>query len=287
MISIIMPEHKEEEFVDPMLSQIEREVPYEKEVIIVTSSDNLNIYSEYNFPIKIITEIKSSGAARNEGAKNSEGDVLFFTDCHCCFDRNIIDTLLHTLQQYPNSSIVPGVQPVDFPSCARTGGIGYGVFFDFTKIPFRWRWIGKKRNRPYIVPFGSACAFMIRYNIFAESTFGFIEPDEGVGFEEEIFMRLAALGYPTILEPSCAVAHLFKKTYPVESTKGYIPSRAAAVVINVFNSFDRINKICRNTWGITWDDELEKAFSIYGDYSDALFKRRVKDFSERWFFRTK
>lgn len=289
MITLIIPEHKEKEHIHPLLNQIEKYLTdQDKEVIISTSAHKLEIKEDsYTFQIRIITDIKSSARARNAGAEQAEGDMLFFCDAHCCFfSKQNMNLLFRTLQDYPNAAIVPGIQPIEFPSCVRSGGIGYGVFFDFTKTSsFGWRWIGKEKENPYPVPFGSACAFTIRKSVFWESLFGFIDPGEGVGFEEEIFMRLAALGHPTFLQPKCVIGHLFKKTYPVESTKGYVPSRAIALMLNAVDTFDKLNESCRSVWGTLWDTEIENAFVRYRRYRDYFFEKRIKGFREEWFFR--
>lgn len=287
MITIIIPEHKEKDFIEPMLSQIEQYlIDQDKEVILVTSAHALDISGDYTFEIRTITDIKSAAAARNIGAENAEGNVLFFLDCHCCLaDKQNMNLLLHTLKHYPNAAIVPGIQPTTFPGCERSEGIGYGVYFDFSKTPFGWMWMGKEQDEPYTVPFGSACAFMIRKNVFWESLFGFLDPGLGVGFEEEIFIRLAALGHPTMLQPQCLIGHLFKKAYPTESTKGYVPSRAIATFLNVSDSSEKINKISRDTWGTMWDREIGKAFIRYAGYRNYFMEKRAKDFSEEWYFR--
>ena len=287
MLSIIIPEHKEKEFIEPMLAQIEQHlIDQDKEVIISTSAHELEIKGDYTFQIRVITDIKSSARARNVGAEQAEGDMLFFCDVHCClFSKQNMNLLFHTLKHYPNAAVVPGIQPTTFPRCERSEGVGYGVYFDFSKTPFGWAWMSKEKDEPYITPFGSACAFIIRKNVFWESLFGFLDPGLGVGFEEEIFIRLAALGHPTIIQPQCVIGHLFKKAYPTESTKGYVPARAIATVLNAADSSEKINKISRDTWGATWDREIGKAFLRYAGYRNYFLERRAKDFSEEWFFR--
>lgn len=287
MITIIVPEHKEKEFIEPMLHKIEEEmIDQDKELILITSAHELEIKEDsYTFQIRIITDVKSSAGARNAGAEQAEGDTLFFCDAHCCFDKQNINLLLYTLKEYPNAAIVPGIQPTTFPECEKSEGIGYGVYFDFSKAPFKWCWMSKEKDSPYRVPFGSACAFIIRKNVFWESLFGFLDPGLGVGFEEELFIRLAALGHPTMLQPQSVIGHLFKKAYLTESIKGHVPSRAIATVLNASDSSEKINKISRDTWGTMWDREIGKAFIRYAGYRNYFMEKRAKDFSEEWYFR--
>lgn len=290
-ISIIIPEHKEpKENIHTVLRQIEQlDMPVE--VIIVSSSPQLLIERTYPFPVRIITGVIGSGRARNAGARAASSEFLLFMDGHCCFTKDAIEKLLGTLRQYPNAVIVPGIQPLkesSFPHiCEPEGGVGYGVFFGFDQgVPFEWRWLGHKKDEPYPVPMGSACFLLMRRKTFFNSVIGFL-PVEGVGFDEEIMMRLASLGHPTILQPQSVILHLFKKSYDEQSVKGYVPSRAMGLVLNVFDIglFTRIDSLCKGHWGESWEKEVKIAFVKFGHLREALKGLRKKGFDERWFFR--
>ena len=284
MISIIIPEHNEPSHIVPMLNQIEKSVAphFDLEVVIVTSDPGaLAFQNQFTFDIKTVIDIHGSGIARNRGVAESSGDSLLFMDSHCCFD-NLVP-LFDLLNERPDAIIAPGIQPVSFPECVPDGsGIGYGCFFTPS---FDWHWISKESESPFTVPFCSACFMLMKRQTFDDSIIGFI-PVEGVGFDEEICMRLHRLGHPTIIQPECTVGHVFKKSYPQESTVGYVPSRAIALMLSVFDEalFAEIYRVNSERWGDIWSKALNVAHRDFNGLRETL-KSQAKPIEERWFFR--
>jgi len=280
--SVIIPEHKESDYIVSMLDQIEAYVPAPKEVIVVTSASSLSIPTQrYDFRCKVVTDVHGSGIARNEGVSIANGDILMFMDCHTCLSD--LSSLLSLLRKNPGAVIAPGIQPHTFPECQSEGGVGYGCYFTYS---FGWKWIGKERNTSFEVPFASACFLLMNKQTFFDSVIGFI-PVEGVGFEEELCMRLHRLDHPTIIDVNTVIGHLFKKRYPSESTKGYVPSRAVALVLSVHEEelFNEINSLNEKQWGDSWRDAVSGALNKYGTLRRVLNRKQVKKVDERWFFR--
>lgn len=281
MLSIIMPMHNEPLHILPMLNRIEKHIyPIDLEVIIVTSAHGALAYQkEFPFPIRNVCDIHGSGTARNEGASEASGDSLLFMDSHCCFTD--LSDLLELSAKNPDAIIAPGVQPNSFPECVPNGsGVGYGCYFTPS---FDWHWIGKQSS-PFEAPFCSACFMLMKKRTFEASVIGFI-PVDGVGFEEELCMRLHRLGHPTLIDVNTTVGHLFKKSYPQESTAGFVPSRAIAAVISVLDDslFSEINNLNSKRWGNSWLEAMESAHRDFDDLRETFKAEKVID--EHWFFR--
>lgn len=105
-VSIIIPCHNEEKYlnrcIDSMLNQSYKN--FELIIIDDASTDNsleiIKIYKDKR--IKLIKNKKSLGGAksRNEGIKNSKGEILFFIDSDCYADKDWIKNGLDCFKQY-------------------------------------------------------------------------------------------------------------------------------------------------------------------------------------------
>ena len=284
-----------------MLELVRQEVPDPKEIIVVSSGS-----ASPPFPLQSnefwFGNSPGSALARNKGAAVSHGDVLLFADAHTCFTQDDIEKLLDVLARFPDAIVAPGIQPIEFPACTPSGSTGFGVFFD---LHFGWHWLGKESEEEIVkVPFASACFLMMSKATFNDSLIGFI-PVEGVGFEEEICMRLAHLGHPTLVVPDSTLAvsdssftsklivsdvtvgHQFKQRYPPDSPKGYIPSRAASLVLSVFDEdlFAELDTANSEQWGSAWASELGTAWAKFAYLRTILKHREVDSLNERWYFR--
>ena len=269
MISVIIPEHKEQQFVVPMLDIINRNVPSPKEVIFVSSAPYLDIpnKNKYQFAIRVIPNVMSSGKARNIGAREAVGDTLLFMDCHVCFLSGF-SYLLDTLKKNPEAVVTGGIQYVEFPSCpyGTNAAVGYGAHFSGWWR--QWHWGAKDPKKDvFPVPVSCACFEMMRRQTFYDSIWGFIDVD-GLGIEEELNMRLLRFGHPTICDSRCIVGHLFKSGETSKSVRNNVYYAAAiATVLNVFDNtlYNQIAIDGRNTLGNGFDELMDKARQEYGE----------------------
>lgn len=285
MISVIIPEHQQDQrFIVPLLEQI-RHIPNPKEVIIVSSSSYFDIPIAYEYPIYIVPDIVGTGEARNAGAKHAKGDILIYTDCHCCFKPKDITTMLTILKQYPDAVIVPGIQPYHFPVCSPVhSGVGYGLYYD---LGMGLHWLGHPgTNKPTPIPTQMTTFLVMHKQTFEDSIFGFIEVGS-IGFDEEIEIRLWRFGHPTLVVPDVIVGHYFKpkRTDVTEETPHL--AQAIALILNVFDDelFDKINRTCyERRGGEQWNTAMEVAYEKYGWARNIIKEKEINKINEHWFF---
>jgi len=103
MISIIIPVHNSEKTIGKCLESIfNQNYPKENyELIVVddhSTDDSTKIISKY--PCKLIRLSKNNGPAnaRNIGAKNSKGDILFFIDSDIILEKNSLSEIKKTFE---------------------------------------------------------------------------------------------------------------------------------------------------------------------------------------------
>jgi len=168
------------------------------EVIVVDDSsidDSVRIAKE--FPCKVITLSKHSGAgrARNEGARNASGEVLFFIDSDCMFLENTLETALYLYKKRPDSAI---------------GGT-------YTKSPldrdffsrFQSLFINYSETKSPMPDYLATHALVIKKDIFWQAG-GFREDFPLPIIEDvEFSHRLKKHGITLLLEPRLQVIHIF------------------------------------------------------------------------------
>jgi glycosyltransferase involved in cell wall biosynthesis len=287
MISIIIPEHKEEQFITPMLDMINNSVPSPKEVIFVSSAPSLPIpnKNKYRFSIRVIPNILSAGKARNIGAQQAIGNVLLFMDCHVCLLSGF-SNLLDTLKKNPKAVVIGGIQPIAFPGCSTNmgGGIGWGVYFSGW---WQWHWGAKDPNQDvFPVPFSCACFEMMKRQTFYDSIWGFIDV-VGLGIEEEINMRLLRFGHPTLCDSRCVIGHVFKTAegnFGVRTEIEY--AKAIATLLNIFDKsvYNQIVEDGRKILGKGCDETIERAYQTHGERR--MIMSKLTEIDEHWFVRS-
>ncbi len=301
MISIIIQEHMEPvPFIKAMLGQASKLVE-RIEVIFATSMSENGFYDKhgpfrYNFPVRILGNLNSCGAARNAGGIVARGKELLFMDTHVCFKPQAVDRVLETLHQNPASVVAPALTPIEFPECDKPGGIAYGVVYMFGGDSFAWTWLPAERmDKEFPVPFVCGCMFAIKKVVFnkLQSYGGFLSAHTGLSWEEEATMRLWRLGHSTLTEPRATFGHYFKD-YPGHSSKDvykledWHKSFAVGTYINVFDPdvWEYINELSIKKWGGKWIDSMEFAKQKYS-WLRAMLKPHAKNIDEKWFLRFK
>lgn len=303
MLSIIIQEHNEtKEFVKKMLNQASL-LPQDKEVIYVTSMSYDDFYSKYGpfnyrFPIKIIGDVHSCGAARNVGGILASGDDLLYMDSHVCFNPNSVTRVLDTLNTHSDSIVAPAIKPMEFPSCTASNISvqGHGVAFRFTDKTFEWVWLPSERlDQEFKSPFVCGCAFSMKKDVFniLKEHGGFLSDHTGLSWEEEKSMRLWRLGHPTFTEPRAIFGHYFKgypghRSWDDHSTKGYYLGRIIGLYINVFDDevWNHVNLMLSKQWKEEWDKGLKYAQANYL-WLRKLMEPYAKEIDEKWFIRIK
>ena len=263
IITFIIQEYHEEEFIDKMIAQL-NDVAAEGEEIelcFITASpaeERSYVRKKADFPVKIVGRVWSCGAARNTGAiiASPRSEALFFFDCHVCFTPEAIESAVETLRKYPNALLGMPVRVVDFPSCEVKGATGYGVTFRFTKHPFEWVWYAPSSDeRIFAVPTVCGCAFAMTPQVFRHfyEFGGFLWQHRRLGWEEEHGFRLWRLQHPVIVDKRAEVGHLFKQSWKGDVASDWQNSRILGIYLNADRrSCEEILRICSQKG---WDTE--------------------------------
>lgn len=115
LLSIIIPNYNGAKTIGMCLKSVHRAVTDYTEVIVVddcSSDDSVEIIKRFSgghspFPIKLIQLPEHSGAskARNEGAKEAEGEILFFIDSDCLLMEVTLYSAIKAYREQPDAII--------------------------------------------------------------------------------------------------------------------------------------------------------------------------------------
>jgi len=227
-VSVIIPVRNGEPTIEPLMESLQR-LDYDKnrlEVIVVdgNSTDGTrNIVKKY--PVKLIIERKDGlNAARNAGIKNSNGEIIAFTDCDCTVSS---DWIRKIVENFEDSRV----------SCV--GGSAKGRDNDFVSqyadnsivplMPF----FKKREELNMIRPFlhhPAGCNMAFRRKAFKEvGCF-----DEGIkyGFDDVEFVeRVCKAGYKMVLDPNVLVWHKHRSTLKEFLKQNFNYGRGSGVLL--------------------------------------------------------
>jgi glycosyltransferase involved in cell wall biosynthesis len=203
-VSVIVPVKNGATHIRELLDSL-LQVDYNRdmlEIIVVdgNSTDNTReIVSQY--PVKLLLEERQGlNAARNTGIKNSNGEIIAFTDADCIIPKNWINRILDNFRS---------------PQVGCVGGNVMGYYDSFLShysdeslIPvmriFRKREVLDSVKPPQKYPAGCNMAFrkeaLKKVGLF----------DEGIkyGFDEdELIERICKSGFTMVLDPDVLVRH--------------------------------------------------------------------------------
>lgn len=172
------------------------------EVIVVDDcSEDNSIEVIKKFPSKLICLEKHAGAsrARNIGAENSNGDVIFFTDADCILKKDTLSISSKTIQAGTPDVIIGGTYtkiPYD-----------KGFFSMFQSVFINYSETKKPENPDYI----ATHAMIINALTFRKSN-GFPEDFLPILEDVEFSHRLREKGYRLKMNPGIQVQHIFNFT---------------------------------------------------------------------------
>ncbi|MCX5718340.1 MAG: glycosyltransferase [Nitrospirae bacterium] len=174
---------------------------YDNFDIIVTddcSTDNSAAIIK-EFPCKFISLDKHSGAskARNAGAKNSSGEVLFFIDADCLLQKNTLASVNKTFLA-GEDSIIGGTYTV-IPYNDSFFSAFQSIFINYSET---------KKEPPDYIP---THAMVISSEIFMKSG-GFQENFLPILEDVEFSHRLRKMGYKLTMNSEILVRHIFNFT---------------------------------------------------------------------------
>lgn len=169
------------------------------EVVVVDDcSEDNSVEIIKGFPCKLICLDKHSGAskARNIGARNSDGDVLFFTDADCLLREDSL-SIAGTSSSEKGTDVVTGgtYTPVPYDN---------GFFSLFQSVLINFSETKKIDNPDYI----AAHAMVMSAQTFGQ-TGGFSEDFMPILEDIEFSHRLRRSGYRLVMNPDILVRHIF------------------------------------------------------------------------------
>ena len=227
-VSVIVPVRNGEATIEPLLESLQR-LDYDKnklEVIVVdgNSTDRTrDIVKKY--PVKLIIERKEGlNAARNTGIRNSNGEIIAFTDCDCIVSSDWIRKIVKNFKD-PRVSCVGGSakgHDNDFAS----------QYADNSIVPLM-PFFKKREELDMIRPFlhhPAGCNMAFRRKAFKEvGCF-----DEGIqyGFDDvEIVERVCKAGHKMVLDPNVFVWHKHRSTLKEFLKQNFKYGRGSGVLL--------------------------------------------------------
>lgn len=198
-ISIIIPIHNGEAFIEKCLeAAFASDYPKFEVVVVDDCSKDRSTTIIEQFPCRLIRLENHSGAskARNIGAENSRGELLFFIDADCILDKNTLAIASGIAEKSSPRAVLGGTYtPLPFDS---------NFFSIFQSIFIHYSETKHARLPDYI----ATHAMLIRKEIFQESG-GFAENFLPILEDVEFSHRLRRMGFTLEVHPAILVRHIF------------------------------------------------------------------------------
>jgi len=110
-VSIVVTAKNEEKHIGELLDSIEKFVNLEEvEVVVVdggSTDKTMGVISQYSF-VNLIASKCNISKGRNLGVKNSQGEIIVFTDADCVVARDWIKNILKYFENDPTLGVVGG-----------------------------------------------------------------------------------------------------------------------------------------------------------------------------------
>ncbi len=198
-ISVVIPNRNGSATIGKCLESVFSSRYKRFEVIVVDDcSDDDSVDIIKRFPCKLIQLKRHSGAsrARNVGAENSSGDILFFIDADCVLREDTLSIVHKTFSESSSDTIIGGTYTrVPFDR---------GFFSTFQSVFVNYSETKKTDNPDYI----ATHAMVIDAHTFKDSG-GFREDFLPILEDVEFSHRLRKRGYKLHMNPEILVQHIF------------------------------------------------------------------------------
>lgn len=199
-ISLIVPNYNGNGTIGKCLEAVFSSDYESFEVIVVddcSTDDSAEIIRR--FPCKLVTLDRNSGAsvARNTGARNSSGDVLFFIDADCIVQKDTLSIVDKTITGHEDTVFGGTYSRVPFDD--NFFGTFQSVFIHYSET--------RRREPDYI----ATHAMVIRRKLFEKSG-GFREDFLPILEDVEFSHRLRRSGITLKMNPEITVKHIFNFT---------------------------------------------------------------------------
>ena len=185
------------------------------EVVVVDDcSTDSSVEVIRRFPCRLIELSRHAGAAaaRNTGAKQARGRILFFTDADCLLDRDTLRVAQRSLEAAGPDAVVGGTYTREPPENSF-----YSIFQSVFVNYFETRNHG---NRDYVATHAMAIprAAFIREQGFPEDFLPILE-------DVEFSHRLKRSGWTLRIDPAITVRHIFNFSLPGSLKNAWRKSR--------------------------------------------------------------
>ena len=250
-VTVIVPVRNGEPTIEPLLESLQR-LDYDRkkvEVIVVdgNSTDKTrDIVKKY--PVKLVVERrKGLNAARNTGIKNSNGEILVFTDCDCVVPSNWITRIVENFKD-PQVSCVGG-------SAKGLNGDFISQYADNSIVPLM-PFFKKREELNMVKPFlrhPAGCNMAFRRKVAEEV--GLFDESIHYGFDEvEFTERVCRAGYKMALDPNVFVWHKHRSTLKEFLKQNFRYGRGSGVLLkrkkmkNVVSTWSFLSLTAFITW---------------------------------------
>jgi len=200
-ISVVIPNYNAGSTIGKCLEAVLLSKYDHFEVIVVDDGSSDNSIEIINaFPCKLIQLYKHAGAsrARNTGARESAGDIIFFIDADCIVAEDTL-SLVHKAMSVPEADVIGGSY-TPLPYDSNFFSIFQSVFINYSEL--------KRKEPDYIASHSMA----IEKRIFEKSG-GFPEQFLPIIEDVELSHRLRRAGYKLQMAPEILVRHIFNFTF--------------------------------------------------------------------------
>ena len=212
-ISVVIPNYNAGSTIGKCLEAVLSSKYDRFEVIVADDGSSDNSIGIINtFPCKLIQLHKHAGAssARNTGARESAGEIIFFIDADCIVAEDTL-SLVNKAMSAQEAGVVGGSY-TQLPYDSNFFSIFQSVFINYSEL--------KRKEPDYIASHSMA----IERRIFEESG-GFPEQFLPIIEDVELSHRLRRAGYKLQMAPEVLVRHIFNFTLWKSLRNGFRKSR--------------------------------------------------------------
>jgi len=201
-ISVIIPNHNGEKTIGLCLEAAYSSTFNNFEIIVIddcSTDGSISIIDQYPCRLIRLSEHGGASKARNTGAQNSRGDVLFFIDADCLLQPDTLTKAASAYMENGQEVVIGGTytcQPYD-----------QNFFSTFQSVYIHSSETKTLENPDYI----ATHAMLIQVDLFKKSG-GFNEDFMPILEDVEYSHRLKKMGYRMCMDPTLQVQHIFNFT---------------------------------------------------------------------------
>jgi cellulose synthase/poly-beta-1,6-N-acetylglucosamine synthase-like glycosyltransferase len=238
-VTVIVPVKNGEQTIQPLLESLQNldYDPKKVEVVVVdgNSKDKTReIVKKY--PVKLVIENKKGiNLARNMGIKNSNGEIIVFTDSDCIVPSNWVTKIVENFKD---------------PQVSCVGGSAIALDNDFVSqyadnSIVRLMPVFKKREElKQVKPFfGHPAGCNMAFRRKAVEEVGFFDEQIQYGFDEVEFAdRICRAGYKMVLDPEVSVWHKHRSTFGEFLKQNFQYGKGSGIVFKKKLMTDSVSK---------------------------------------------